>query len=56
MHLKVALVLPQGCSTEAPQNQVLVHVVPGFLDGDVLEQAEVFTQDVVCPGPHLLVA
>ena len=34
---EVALVIPQGRTTESPQNQVVVHVVPGLPDGDIFE-------------------
>ena len=48
------LVLPQGHAAEEPQDQVVVGVVPGVLDGHILEQTTVHPKDVVHPGPHLL--
>ena len=50
------MVISQGRSTEVPQNQVVVHVVPRFLDRDTLEETEVSPKDVDRTGPHLLVA
>ena len=51
---KVVLMLPLGYATEAPQDQVVVYIVPGVPDGDILEQTAVRPQNVVHPGPHLL--
>ena len=39
---------------EAPQDQVVVRVVPGIPDIDILEQTEVCTKYVIRPGSHLL--
>ena len=46
--------LPQGHAVEAPQGHVVFDVVPGVLDGHIMEQATVCTKDLFCPGPHLL--
>ena len=47
--------LSQGNAVEAPYKQIVVHVVTGVPDRDILEQMTVFPQDVFRPGPHLLV-
>ena len=42
--------LPQGFTTEAPQDQVIILVVPGVPDGNILEQTTVCTNDVLHLG------
>ena len=51
---KVALVLPQGHAAEATRDQVVVGVVPGVLDGHILEQTTLHPKDVVHPEPYLI--
>ena len=51
---KVVFIIPKGHYTEAPQDQVVVGVVPGVLDGHILEHTSVGPNDLVRPGPHLL--
>ena len=46
--------IPPGHAVKAPQDQVMVCVVPGIPDGHTLEQIAVHNKDVVHPGPHLL--
>ena len=48
--------LPQGHAVEAPQDHVLVGVVSGVPDCQILEQTTVHPKDLVHPGPHLLAA
>ena len=36
--LEVEFILPLGCAAEATQYQVVVCVVPGVLDDNILEQ------------------
>ena len=50
---KVVRVFPQGGSMEAPQDHVVVWVLLGVPDRDVLEQTAVFTQKVVWSEAHL---
>ena len=54
MRTKVELVLPMSCATEATQDQVVVHVVPGVSGSNILEQTEFYSEDEICPGLHLL--
>ena len=49
---KVALMLPQGHATEAPKDQVVVGVVTGVPDGQILKQTVLQINDVLRPGPH----
>ena len=43
------------CRTvEAPWDQLVARVVPGILDGEFLEQTEVYTKDVIRPRYNLL--
>ena len=51
---EVELVLPLGCATEAPQDQLVVRILPGVPEGNILEQAVVYPKDEIRPGPHLL--
>ena len=51
---EVALILPHGHTTESTQDQVVVSVVPGVMDGHILEHIVFCPKYVVCPGPHLL--
>ena len=51
---EVALMLSMVCVVKAPQYQVVVCNVPGVPNGDILEQMEVHSTDVVCLGLHLL--
>ena len=44
---------PQGGTVEAPNDQVMIQVVPGVPDGHVPEEMTVGLQDLVRPGPHL---
>ena len=53
-HPEVALIPPQCRSTKTPQNQVVVRVVPGIPDSEILEQKAVCTNNVICLGYHLL--
>ena len=48
--------IPQGCATEEPQDQVMIRVVSGFLGGNILEQTMVCPEYIVLLGPHLLSA
>ena len=45
--------LTQGGIAKAPQDHVLIRVVPGVPYGYILEQTTVFTNDVVCLVFHL---
>ena len=45
--------LPQDHAAEAPKEQVVVQVMPGVPEGEILEQTAVCTKDVVRLGPHL---
>ena len=54
VHPKVALILPVDFSAEEPQDQVIVYIVPGVPDCDILEYVVVRSKDLVRPGPHLL--
>ena len=54
MHTKVALVLPLSFATEATQDQVLVRVVHGVSDSNILEQTAFYSKDEICLGLHLL--
>ena len=40
-------------SAKAPQDQVVIHVVPCVPDRYVLEQTTVYAHDVFGPGAHL---
>ena len=51
---KVVLIIPLGFAAEAPQYQIVVYIVHGVRDGDILEHMVVHTKDIVRPGPHLL--
>ena len=51
---EVVLVLPQGHTTESPQDHVMVGVVTGVPDGHILKHTAVYPKDVVYPGPRLL--
>ena len=51
---KVYLMLPLGYSMEASHDQVMVCVVTGILDRNILEQTSVHPKDVVRLGTHLL--
>ena len=53
MRTKAALVLPMSCATEAAQDQVVVRVVPGVSDSNILEQTAFYSKDEICPGLHL---
>ena len=44
---EAVLMLPLGCTVEAPQDQVVVYIVPGVPDGSILEQTAVCTKYVV---------
>ena len=46
--------LRQGCTRQTPKDHVVVRVVPGILDRNILEQTSVRTQDVISPGPRHL--
>ena len=54
MRTKVELVLPMSCATEAAQDQVVVRVVPGVSDSNILEQTAFYSKDEICLGLHLL--
>ena len=51
---EVALMLHMCNTAEAPQEKVMVCVVPGVPDGHILGHTAVHTNDVVHPGPHFL--
>ena len=46
--------LPKGSSTKAPQDHVVIRVVPGVPDKDILEQTMVFSEDIASMVLHLL--
>ena len=46
--------IPLGRAVEATHNQVMVCVVPGVLDGHILEKTAVRSNYVVRLGPHLM--
>ena len=50
---EVIRVLPHGGAAEAPQDQVMVWVMPGVPDGHVPKETVIRPQDVIRPGPQL---
>ena len=52
---EVLLMIPIGCATEAPQDQVMARIVPWVPSISILEHTEVRSKDAVRLGPHLLV-
>ena len=48
--------LTQGNVEESPQDHVMVGVVPGVPDKQIMEQTALLTKDVVRTGHHLLAA
>ena len=44
---EVALTIPLGCSTEVHQEHIMVHIVPGVLDDDSLEQITLLSKDIL---------
>ena len=45
---------PLGCAAESPYDQVMIRIVPGILDVNILEHMLVCYKYVVRLGPHLL--
>ena len=50
---ELIFMFPQIGATEAPKDQVIIQVVPGFQDRHVTKDTTFRLQDVVCLGPHL---
>ena len=50
---EVIFVFPQGVASEATKDQLMIQVLPKFLDGHVTENTTVHTKDIVRLGPHL---
>ena len=46
--------LPQGGVVEAPRDHLVVSILHGVPGGDVLEQTTFCTEDLFCPGLHLM--
>ena len=43
---EVALIIPLGCAVEAPQDQVVVYIMAGVPDSDILKQAAVHSNNL----------
>ena len=50
---ELIFMFPQSGDAEAPNDQVMIRVVPGVQDGHVPKDTTVRLQDIVRPVPHL---